>query len=116
MTAEPRSPDPAPGQLWGRQYPFERNHLQRLLTLMALGAVLSATVIFLAQADLGEVVGVSLVCGGVVCALGALSRLRYVRETQQGFAVVRTRDGRFVLESAAAFVVVAVAVATLVLT
>lgn len=104
-----------PGMLWGDQYPFERNHLQRTLTLIGLGGVFAVTVILLVHADVTGVLGISLVCSGVVCALAAVSRHRYVMETRLGFVILRTRGGRFVLGSALAFAVIGVLVALLVL-
>ena len=105
----------SPGQLWGRQYPFERNHLQRAQVLLALAAVLSVTVILLVHADAAGVMGVALVCAGSAPALAAFSRSRYVRETRLGFSVLSSRDARFVLGSAAAFAVTAGFVAALVI-
>jgi multisubunit Na+/H+ antiporter MnhB subunit len=103
-----------PGRLWGRQYPFERQHLQRNMTMLGLAGVLSVTVILLLRADPARALGGGLVCAGMVCALGAVSRHRYVRETRRGFAILASRDGRFVFGSAAAFLFVAVCVLLLV--
>ena len=83
-------------KVWGKQYPFERNDLQRTMTLTALGGVFSAAVILLVHADVATVLGITLVCGGVVSALAAVSRHRYVRETRLGFGIMRTRGGGFV--------------------
>ena len=38
-----------PERLWGVQYPFERNHLQRAMALTGLGGVFAVTVILLAR-------------------------------------------------------------------
>ncbi len=103
-----------PGKLWGDQYPFERNQLQRTMTLVALGVVFAVAVILLVHADVTGVLGISLICAGVVSALAAASRHRYVQETRLGFAILETRTGRFVLGSALAFAVLGVVVALLV--
>jgi hypothetical protein len=104
-----------PGKLWGAQYPFERNHLQRAMTLTGLAAVFAVTVILLVHSQFTDVLGISLILTGVIAALAAMSRRRYVRETRQGFAILRTRGGGFVLGSAAAVAVVGALVALLVL-
>jgi len=104
-----------PGKLWGDQYPFERNHLQRAMTLVGLGSVFGVAVILLVHANVTGVLGVSLICAGVLSALAAMSRHRYVRETRLGFAILETRGGRFVLGSALAFAILGVVVALLVL-
>ena len=104
-----------PGKLWGDQYPFERNHLQRTMTLIGLGGVFAVTVILLVHADVTDVLGISLICAGVVSALAAVSRHRYVQETRLGFVILRTRGGRLVLGSALAFAVAGVLVALLVI-
>jgi hypothetical protein len=104
-----------PGRLWGAQYPFERNHLQRTLVLLGLGSVLGVTVILLVHGEVDRVIGMVLVGLGVMSALAAASRHRYVRETLLGFTVLRTRDGRFVLGSAVALAVTAALVALLIL-
>jgi hypothetical protein len=104
-----------PGKLWGDQYPFERNDLQRTMTLLGLGGVFAVTVILLVHADVFGVLGISLICAGVVAALAAISRHRYVRETQLGYSILTTRRGWFVLGSALAFAVVGVFVSLLVL-
>jgi len=104
-----------PGKLWGDQYPFERNHLQRTMTLLGLAGVFAVTVILLVHADVTGVLGISLICAGVVSALAAVSRHRYVQETRLGFVILKTRRGRFVLGSALAFAVLGVVVALLVL-
>lgn len=106
--------DDRQSRLWGRQYPFERNHLQRTLTLLGLASVFAAAVILLSEQDVGEVLGISLVGVGLTMGLAALSRMRYVRETQIGFLILQTRDARFVFASAAGFVVAAALVAVLV--
>lgn len=103
------------GRVWGSQYPFERQHLQRNLALLGLGSVFTVTVILLVDADVVGVIGISLIGAGLVCAAAAASRHRYVRETRLGFAVLSTRDGRFVVGSAAAFLLVAAFVTALVL-
>ncbi|MEB4208481.1 hypothetical protein [Mycobacterium sp. 94-17] len=97
------------------QYPFERNHLQRTMTLIGLGCVFAFTVVLLVHADAARVVGASLICAGVVAALAALSRYQYVRETRRGFVILETRRGPFVIGSALAFAVVGVLVALLIL-
>ena len=104
-----------PGKLWGDQYPFERNHLQRTMTLAGLGSVFAVAVILLVHADVTGVLAISLICAGVISALAAVSRHRYVQETRLGFVILKTQGGRFVLGSALAFAVVGVVVALLVL-
>lgn len=104
-----------PGRVWGAQHPFERNHLQRGIALLGLGAVFGVTVILLVHADVRQTLGIALVTAGVVTGLAAASRQRYVEETRRGFAVLRTRGGGFVLGSASALGVVSVFVAALVL-
>jgi hypothetical protein len=108
MNSEPR-------RLWGKQYPFERNHLQRTMTLLGLGGVLAVTVTLLLHAGVSSILGISLICAGILSALAAVSRHQYVRETRLGFVVLETRGGLFVLGSALAFAVVGVLVAVLVL-
>ncbi len=95
------------GRVWGRQQPFERQHLQRAITLLGLGALSTTLVVLLASAHPARTLGSALVGVGLVCALAAASRHRYVRESRLGFAMLATRDGRFVLGSALAFLVVA---------
>ena len=102
-------------KVWGEQYPFERNDLQRSMTLTALGGVFAVTLILLVHADVAAVVGISLVCAGVVSALAAASRHRYVRETRLGFGILRTRGGGFVIGSALVFCVVGVFVVLLIM-
>ncbi len=104
-----------PGRLWGDQYPFERNHTQRSITLVGLGGVFAVAVILLVHADVTGVLGISLICAGVVSALAAASRRRYVQETRLGFDILKIRSGRFVLGSALAFAVLGVVVALLIL-
>ncbi len=106
--------DEPPPRLWGRQYPFERTHLQRSLTLLGLAGVFAVTTILLVHADVVAVLGLGLVGAGLVTGLAAASRARYVRETRLGFSVLRARDGSFVLGSAAAFAAVAVLVVLLI--
>jgi hypothetical protein len=106
---------PDTGRLWGNQYPFERNHLQRAMTLTGLAAVFAVAVILLVHAQFGGVLGVSLILAGVVSALAAGSRHRYVRETRLGFAILNTRGSGFVLGSAFATGVVGVLVTLLIL-
>ncbi len=101
-------------QLWGRQYPFERNNLQRTLTLLGLSSVFAVAIILLSEQDVGEVLGISLIGVGLTVAMAALSRLRYLHETRVGFLVLQTRDGRFVFVSAAIFVLAGALVALLV--
>src|ERR1700761_6558013 len=104
-----------PGRLWGEQYPFERNYLQRTMTLIGLGGVFAVTVILLFHAGVSSIFGISLICAGILSALAAVSRRKYVRETRLGFVILQTRGDLFVLGSALAFVVVGVLVALLVL-
>lgn len=103
------------GKLWGQQYPFERNHLQRSMTLVGLGGVLAVTLILLVHADITGALGISFIYAGGVCALAALSRHRYLRETRLGFAILRTRGGGFVFGSALVFCIAGGLVALLVL-
>jgi uncharacterized membrane protein YidH (DUF202 family) len=104
-----------PARVWGTQYPFERNHLQRGITLLGLGTVFGVTVILLVHANVRETLGLALVAAGAVSGLAALSRQRYEDETRRGFAVLRTRGGGFVIGSGVAVAVVAVLVVALVL-
>lgn len=106
---------PEPQKLWGNQYPFERNDLQRSMTLTGLAGVFGVTLILLVRADFTGVVGVAFLCGGLVSAFAALSRYRYVQETRLGFAILGTRAGGFVLRSSVALVLVSVFVAVLIL-
>ena len=106
---------PSPLQLWGRQEPFERNYFQRILTLIGLGAVFAVTLILLVAEDVNAVVGVALVYAGVMAGLAAFSRSRYLHESRTGFAITQLRGGRFVFESAAALVLLAVPVVALIL-
>lgn len=105
----------APGKVWGRQYPFERNHLQRTMTLTALGGIFAVTTILLVHADAPGVLGITLICAGAVSAFAAVSRHRYVQETRVGFGILRTRGGGFVLGSACAFGLVGAFVGLLIL-
>jgi MFS family permease len=102
------------GKLWGKQYPFERNHLQRSTALVGLGGVLAVTLILLVHANMTGALGIAFIYAGGISALAALSRDRYVRETRRGFAVLSTRGGGFVLGSALGFAVVGLLVALLV--
>lgn len=104
-----------PGKLWGDQHPFERNHLQRTMALVGLGIVYAIAVILLVHADVAGVFGISFICAGVISALAAVSRHRYVQETRLGFVILKTRGGWFVPGSALAFAIVGVFVALLVL-
>ena len=104
-----------PGKLWGAQYPFERNALQRTMTLIALGGVFAATLLILVDTDPAAAVGISLICAGGLSALAALARLRYVRESRVGFDILKTRGGGFVAGSAVAFGLVGVFVAGVIL-
>ncbi len=97
---------PPPGRVWGRQQPFERQHLQRAITLLGLGTLATTLVVLLASAHPARALGSALVSVGLVCALAAVSRHRYVRESRAGFAILASRDGRFVLGSALVFVIV----------
>lgn len=103
------------GALWGAQYPFERNHLQRVMTLAGLAGVFAVTLILLVHADVRAALGISLIYAGVICALAAASRHRYLRETRRGFAVLATRGGGFVAVSALAFVAVSALVVAMIL-
>ena len=102
-------------RLWGRQYPFERNNLQRTLTLLGLASVFAVAVILVSEQDAREVLGISLVGSGLTMGLAALSRMRYLQETRVGFLILQARDGRFVFGSAAVFVLVGVLVGLLIL-
>ncbi len=102
-------------RLWGRQHPFERNHLQRALTLLGLAGTFGLCGTLLVYTDVAGVIGISLVCAGLLLGLAAVSRSRYVRESRLGFAALTSRDGRFVLGSAAAFAVVGLYVLELLL-
>ena len=102
-------------RVWGSQYPFERNHLQRMITLSGLGSLFAVALVVLVLDDVRAVLGVALVCAGLVAGLGALSRWSYVRETEIGFAILFTRDGRFVLWSAAACLAVGVLTVVMIL-
>lgn len=101
--SKPPSP---PQQRWGPQHPFERNHLQRSMTLAGLVVLGAVSLTLLVHEDAGVLAGIALIYAGAGAGLAALSRRRYVRETEVGFAILRTRNGRFVLASAAAFVAV----------
>ncbi|MDN5766142.1 MAG: hypothetical protein L0H96_00180 [Humibacillus sp.] len=103
-------------QVWGRQQPFERNLLQRTLTVFALGAVLAVTVVLLVNTDATDVIGIASICLGLLCALAAVSRHRYVRETVVGFTLLRSRDGRFVIGTALQLVITALFVVVLIVT
>ena len=103
------------GSLWGEQYPFERNHLQRTMTLTGLAGVFAVTLVLLVDADAAGIAGIALICLGAVSALAALSRHRYLQEARSGFAILRTRGGGFVLGSALAVLVAAAFVGLLVL-
>lgn len=99
--------------VWGRQQPFERNHLQRTLTVFALGAVFAVTMVLLVDVDAAGVVAAACIGSGLLCALAAASRHRYDRETATGFALMRRRDGRFVISTAVQFVITALFVVVL---
>lgn len=101
-------------RLWGAQHPFERNHLQRGMTLLAISGVLGVTVVLLARTDVHGLLGLTLVAAGLVSGLGAWSRWRYVTDTRRGFDVLRTRGGAFVLGSAALLAVTAAFVVLLI--
>jgi hypothetical protein len=98
---------PPPGRVWGRQQPFERQHLQRAITLLSLGTLATSLVALLASAHPARALGSALVSVGLACTLAAASRQRYVREARVGFAILASRDGRFVLGTALVFLVVA---------
>ena len=95
------------GRAWGRQHPFERTHLQRARTLFALGAAFAAIVVLLASTHPARGLGGALVGLGLLLALAAASRRRYLDDARHGFAVLATRDGRMVLGSALGYLVVA---------
>ena len=78
------------------------------MTLAGLGVLGAVSLILLVHDDAHMLPGIALIYAGAGTGLAALSRRRYVRETRVGFAILRTRDGRFVLASAAAFVAVGV--------
>ena len=102
-----------PGNLWGDQHPFERNVAQRTMTMLGLAGLFVVTTILLVRADPAHVLGVSLICAGVLSGLAALSRHRYVKETRLGFVIVQSRGGGFVFGSALVFAVIGVLVALL---
>jgi hypothetical protein len=85
------------------------------MALIGLGGVFAVTLILFVHSDVKSILGISLICAGIVSALAAVSRHIYVRETRLGFVILETRGGSFVLGSALAFVVVGVLVALLVL-
>lgn len=101
-------------KVWGPQYPFERNQLQRAMTLIAMVSLFAVVVVILVHAETAGILGICLLCAGVLCALAAASRLRYVRESRLGFEILRTRGGGFVFGSALVFCVVGAFVAVLV--
>lgn len=103
------------GKLWGEQYPFERNQLQRTMSLTALAGIFGVTTILLVRADTAGVVGITFLCAAAVTALSALSRHRYVQETRLGFAILGIRGGGFVIGSALGLAVVGGFVAALIL-
>ena len=82
--------------------------------MTALAGVFGVTLILLVHADVVGVIGIAFICCGVVSALAALSRHRYVQETVFGFAILRTRAGGFVLGSGIALALVGVFVAVLI--
>ena len=102
-------------QVWGRQQPFERNHLQRTLTVFALGAVFAVTMVLLVDVDAAGVIAAACIGAGLLCALAAGSRYRYVRETARGFAILRQRDGSFVIGTAVQFLITALVVVVLII-
>jgi hypothetical protein len=87
-------------RLWGQQYPFERNHLQRVMTMAALVGILAFAVVILVHANVFGVLGIAMICAGALAALAALWRHRYTQEAGRGFAILRERGGGFVLGSA----------------
>ncbi len=105
---------PDSGEVWGRQQPFERNHLHRVLTVFALGSVLAVTIVLLIDVEAAGVIGTASICAGLLCALTAGSRLRHVRESALGFIVLRSRDGRFVIGTAVMFMITALFVVGLI--
>lgn len=102
-------------QVWGRQQPFERNHLQRTLTVLALGAVFAVTLVLLVDVDAAGVIASLCIGAGLLCALAAGSRHRYLRETSMGFALLRRRGGGFVIATMAALVITALFVVALII-
>lgn len=104
-----------PGRVWGRQYPFERNQLQRDMALAGLVGVLAVAVLVLIHAQTRGVLGVAMICSGVLALLGAMSRRRYIQETRLGFTVLRDRGAGFVVGSALLFCVTGALVAAVVL-
>lgn len=104
-----------PARLWGKQYPFERNHLQRTMTLIGLGGVFAVTITLLIHAGVRSILGISFIGAGILSALAAVSRHQYVRETRLGFVILETRGGSFVLGASLGFAVVGMLVALLVL-
>lgn len=105
----------ASDQVWGRQQPFERNYLQRTLTVFALGAVFAVTLVLLVDVDAAGVIAAMCICAGLLCALAAGSRLRYIRETAMGFALLRRRGGGFVIATAVQLLVTALFVVALII-
>ena len=85
------------------------------MDLLALGGVLAVTIILLVADNRSDVLGLALIALGLISALAAVSRRRYVRETQIGFDIVATRGGRFVLGSALVFLITAALVTLLIL-
>ncbi|MBX7454908.1 hypothetical protein GR927_43595 [Mycolicibacterium sp. 3033] len=102
-----------PGNLWGDQYPFERNAAQRAMTMLGLAGLFVVTTILLVRTEPAHVLGIALICAGVLSGLAALSRHRYVQETRLGFVILRSRGGGFVFGSALVFAVIGVLVALL---
>ena len=78
------------------------------MTFAALAMLGAVSLILLVHDDPHVLAGIALTYAGAGAGLAALSRQRYVRETEIGFAILRTQDGRFVWASAAAFVAVGV--------
>ncbi len=77
------------------------------MALIGLGTVSTATTVVMAGAHPARALGSALLSVGLVCGLAAGSRHRYVRESQLGFAILASRDGRFVLGSAVGLLVAA---------
>lgn len=75
-TGDGRTVAGSPGRLWGRQDPFERNHLQRSIDLVGRGGVFAVTMIVLVAANVPNVLGLALIAAGLFSALAAASRLR----------------------------------------
>lgn len=106
--------DLAPVRVWGRQHPFERNHLQRSMLILSAFAELTVALVIVGRRRPLDELAVVLLGGGACCAAAAYSRARYEAEMRAGFSVLRRRsDARFVALSSV--VLTATAVMTLLL-